>query len=884
MANNLTGDYEAVVQIAVRSINGLLATLHQNGAQDDPPIKLLHSVSMRIGDPRRPRPDLAGFSDWVLDLQQAGPKRPIRDLRAELTGKAPPGAAKRLAEHFDSFDTVLTEDPPVAARGTAKIQLSAIRLGVADGVSSEVTVLADVRARYYPDANTAALPEPVHGEVRVAFDVRKAPSPAGTRLFVTPSPVDSKIQFIAAPGSGLDPVEASRLAAEVRRAVRNDFELRPVDLPAGFPFAEFTGLGGGATQAIALPISLSGAPVPPNRLQTITQQFVGPSGFGFAVSKEHVLSLIDLDAIRQSITQREIRLRLTGPFGIGSTTVTYRLRFSQGPALTFKTGAIEISGRVEAETPTWWAPNITVSFTQDITLVLDTATQRVSLEAVGEPDVSAEWPFSDARASSIVSREVNTAISANNPTVRRVFGDARSSLVSGLRTFDTSATASYTGVQISPDGVVVRGDIGGAGRIAPVIHVAETHQRQAFTAFQSWIPGGTIHRFIWSWVELRHPFATPWGGIVKTAVDDHRFILPKPQGIGEVSQICLKIEGTQTLASGQIVNVSGGTMCQVQEPEIVMDVPSWWEPVHVPVWAGDVDAGALVRDAIVGHVTVQSDRPRGDRLTANSLVYFADWQADRPLAAIADALTHLRSTSHALVIYVVLPPGTFDCRRRELEARLAPLGEHRSIRLQLAEDDEGGWSRTFGRTRTPSVYLINARREFVWHDDGEPDSRRLAAALDEHLVPAPGPRFRPVQLALSPGHRAPDARFADLDGSPFALHRMRGRPMLINFFQAWSAPSLRELERLQAITASPRRAAPFIVAFHGGRDARSLDEIRKRYGLTFPIVQDVEQQVARQYGVRCWPTTVSVNEAGVIDQVQFGAAHGHDARPADSVA
>ena len=50
MANSLTGDYEAVVQIAIRQINGLLATLHQN-ANDDAPLKLLHSTSVRIGVP-----------------------------------------------------------------------------------------------------------------------------------------------------------------------------------------------------------------------------------------------------------------------------------------------------------------------------------------------------------------------------------------------------------------------------------------------------------------------------------------------------------------------------------------------------------------------------------------------------------------------------------------------------------------------------------------------------------------------------------------------------------------------------------------------------------------------------------------------------------------
>ena len=41
MANNLTGDYEAVVQVSVRKINGILSTMHQNKvnahASDAPP-------------------------------------------------------------------------------------------------------------------------------------------------------------------------------------------------------------------------------------------------------------------------------------------------------------------------------------------------------------------------------------------------------------------------------------------------------------------------------------------------------------------------------------------------------------------------------------------------------------------------------------------------------------------------------------------------------------------------------------------------------------------------------------------------------------------------------------------------------------------------------
>src|SRR5713101_10133832 len=73
----------------------------------------------------------------------------------------------------------------------------------------------------------------------------------------------------------------------------------------------------------------------------------------------------------------------------------------------------------------------------------------------------------------------------------------------------------------------------------------------------------------------------------------------------------------------------------------------------------------------------------------------------------------------------------------------------------------------------------NAKREFVWKYEGAVDPKVLAAALDEHLVPAPAPRSRPLRLAVSPGERAPDVLFKDDRGQSFAVHRFRGRETLI---------------------------------------------------------------------------------------------------------
>jgi len=465
-----------------------------------------------------------------------------------------------------------------------------------------------------------------------------------------------------------------------------------------------------------------------------------------------------------------------------------------------------------------------------------------------------------------------------NDMVQDTFLDAKEKLVQGLKSFDDSASARFTAVEITPGGVIVRGEIGSTARHAPIVQIAETDQRQAFTALNSWIPGGRIERLKWSWVEYPSRIKSPiWSAVTRTFTDNkHRFILPKPAGVTELGSICLRIEGTQTTPDGSVVSVAGGERCHVRNSfGPIMEAPSWWEPVTVPIWLPDSSAGTILKDVIAGHITVQADTPQKNDLTHNSLVYFADWMADKPLEPLVRALAAMKRRKVSLVVIVVLPAGAFDSRRREVEAKLDAIAERFPAQVLLTEDHEGGWTRTFAASKTPSAYLINARREFVWKHEGAADPKVLAAALDEHLVPAPAPRSRPLRLAISPGDRAPDAFFEDDRGQGFALHRLRGREALFNFWQSWSAPCLKELRRLQQVQQHAGQRAPFIVAFHGGKERNILDEIRKQLELSFPLVQDADQRIARMYGVRCWPTTISITADGLVSHVQFGLAHEH---------
>ena len=280
----------------------------------------------------------------------------------------------------------------------------------------------------------------------------------------------------------------------------------------------------------------------------------------------------------------------------------------------------------------------------------------------------------------------------------------------------------------------------------------------------------------------------------------------------------------------------------------------------------------MLRNAIAAHVSVQVNIPGKEPLAQNTLVYFADWRSEKPLDALNVALGRVRNSS-ALGVIVVLPADAFDASRREIESRLGSNSQSR-VPMQLTEDDESGWTNAFAVKKRPSAYFINAKRAFVWKHEGEPDPAELAAALNQHAVPASAPRFRPLQLAISPGDPLPDALFETDARDEFALHRFRGRKLLLNFWQSWSAPCLMELGRLQRLYEAGR-GTPFVVAFHGGNDSNALAEIRKRLGLSFALVQDSQQQIARQYGVRCWPTTISVGADGRAEHIQFGIGHEH---------
>ena len=897
MANKLTGSYDAVAQVSRRQLNGLLASLHQNGASDQPPLRLGHNGVLRVGDPKPTRPEFVRlrFGNWIRNFQSAGGPSNLDDFRARLAVHAPPGAAKMMEEEFSKLEKGRPgRQPSKKPRGRVQLQLSSPTIILADGATSEATLLTDVRAHYDPDSGAgeiAAADHPLHGEVRAAFELSVLSSASGRKLSVRPSSKDSKIQFIAASGTGLTGAEVSRISGELRDIVREKFTPPPVDLPPDFPFSEFKVVGSGANQVIALPIQVSDSPLPSGRIQNLDENFADSSGFAFAASKEYIEDLLEplFDAVSNVVRdfKKEVIIGVT-VFGIPlKQTIKFTLQLKSGPSLEWESGKIKLSAHLKLVVRP--GPDVSFKFTQKFKLALNASTQQVTLEADGNPSVNTDLPFNFLHEAfeNAIKTARDDALSGGaapvNDAVNQVFAGARQKLIGGLKVFDESASATFTAVKITEDGLIVRGEIGSGPRQAPVVQFNEIDEGRAFSALGTWIPGGKIDRYIWSWVG--HSGKGPaklFSASHKSSTETHRFIFPKPAGMDPLGSVSLRIEGTQTGADGLTVPIAAESPPQLRDAfGTIVESPAWWEPIMTPVWLEETKPGAKLKDLIAGHITLQSDRPRGRELTHNTLVYFPDWRADEPLETVARAMAAMRRRNVSLVLIVVLPADALDSRRSDLEVRLRAVSSRFAGRLMVTVDEEGGWSRAFAVAGRASAHLVNARRQFAWNSSGDIEPAAMAAALDKHILAAPAPRTHALRPKVSGCgcHSAPDIIVEDERGERFALHRMRGRNVILNFFQSWSAPCIRELQRLQALQQKrPKGGGPYVVAFHGGNDEKAVADLRKRHGLTFPLVQDRDQVIARQYGITCWPTTIAINPDGSIGRMQLGAVR--EAKPA----
>jgi len=119
------------------------------------------------------------------------------------------------------------------------------------------------------------------------------------------------------------------------------------------------------------------------------------------------------------------------------------------------------------------------------------------------------------------------------------------------------------------------------------------------------------------------------------------------------------------------------------------------------------------------------------------------------------------------------------------------------------------------------------------------------------------------------GVHAAEISLKSLDGASIRLSQFRSKPVVINFWATWCPPCRDEMPLLQE-TAERYSNDLVVLGINFDEPDALVRSFVDEFGITFPILLDPGGQIGDLYRVSAFPTTIIVDEAGVIQVVHIG--------------
>ncbi|MCA9986525.1 MAG: TlpA family protein disulfide reductase [Anaerolineales bacterium] len=120
-----------------------------------------------------------------------------------------------------------------------------------------------------------------------------------------------------------------------------------------------------------------------------------------------------------------------------------------------------------------------------------------------------------------------------------------------------------------------------------------------------------------------------------------------------------------------------------------------------------------------------------------------------------------------------------------------------------------------------------------------------------------------------PGYAAPDFTLTTTTGETIQLAETRGQPVVVNFWATWCGPCRAEMPDFQR--ASERLAGQALILGVNQREtAAQVTEFALKLTIDYPLLLDTTGDINQLYRVRAIPTTVFIDENGIIDEVYTG--------------
>ena len=120
------------------------------------------------------------------------------------------------------------------------------------------------------------------------------------------------------------------------------------------------------------------------------------------------------------------------------------------------------------------------------------------------------------------------------------------------------------------------------------------------------------------------------------------------------------------------------------------------------------------------------------------------------------------------------------------------------------------------------------------------------------------------------GDPAPDIVATTLDGAPFRLADLRGRPVIVNFWGPSCVPCRDEFPLLAAKVAAHSDDGLAVVGVLTDDPVQPAKDFIADYGATWPNLLDPDKALKAAYRVAGRPQTYFIDKDGVIRSIQIG--------------
>ena len=122
------------------------------------------------------------------------------------------------------------------------------------------------------------------------------------------------------------------------------------------------------------------------------------------------------------------------------------------------------------------------------------------------------------------------------------------------------------------------------------------------------------------------------------------------------------------------------------------------------------------------------------------------------------------------------------------------------------------------------------------------------------------------------GFRAPNFRLKNLRGQEDSLTAHSGKVVFVNFWATWCTPCKAEMPSMEALYHDFKDQGFEILAISSDIEGQSVvDPFVKDYELSYPVLLDPDFYLADKYLIRSVPTTVLVDQNGIITHKIVGA-------------